>query len=285
MDLKWLLAPEAACGASCQTPQYAKYREYITTRRTYESMNISIPIDAPERAFPGGDAVELFVGAPLWTFGHAEDEYHNFDLSAVTHLVGVTWGFDPSDGGNAARRALMAAAGAWSRASPERRYATLAHHLVTPEDVASRATTAALIRRLFAAAHALGRVPAMFGFKCSDAPWIERREDGRLGVADKRIVKHGDLCYPNVGGRRCDHREFVYDFEIDHTSLPPRTIDSFDDAFEHNASHVVHLRHLPEAYNASAVKSETKQNCPIYFLEEWGPDTGGDFNPSRRRAR
>lgn len=33
-------------------------------------MNISIPLDAPERSLPGGDAVELFVGAPLWTFGH-----------------------------------------------------------------------------------------------------------------------------------------------------------------------------------------------------------------------
>lgn len=135
-----------------------------------------------------------------------EDEYAQFDLSAITHLVGVGWGFHMDDGGNAARRALMAAGHAWSAASPARRYATLARHLITPEDLASRFATSQLIRRFVAAAHALGRVPAMFGFPCAEAKWVTRRVDARLGVYDKRVVKHGELCYPNVGGRQCDHR-------------------------------------------------------------------------------
>lgn len=191
--------------------------------------------------------------------------------------MGVGWGFHPEDGGNAARRALMAAAGAWNKADTSRRYATLARHLVTPEDLETRAKTAALIRRFVAAAHALGRVPAMFGFKCGDAKWVTRRESSRLGVYDKRVVKHGELCYPQVGGRQCDHRQMVYDFEIEYKHLPPRTVERFADAFEHNASFVLHLRHLPDEYDEGAVSDEYKRTCPKYFVpdDQLGRDSFG----------
>lgn len=275
IDPAWLVGPVKACGASCTGPHFEYYLDELQRGYSYKTMNITLPMDAPERALPGGDAVEIFAAAPPWTFGHQEDEYRNFDLSAVTHLVGCDVGFKIHGGSHAGRRALMAASGCWTAAPGDKRYATLSPQLVEPADLATRNATAALIRRFVAAAHELDRMPAMFGFPCDDAAWVEKRNGSRLGVYDLRVVKRGALCYPGVGGSTCNHEQFVFDWEIEHHGLPSRTVDGFHDAFEHPKAAVMHLRHLPpaEGYNESQIKAEFRKNCPHYFSIE-DEDTG-----------
>lgn len=234
-------------------------------------MVLRVPMDAPERSLPGGDAEELFCAAPFWTFGHTDEAVRDFDISALTHLVGCDAGWhggkeDWRGGGHAGRRALMAAAGCWPMAQREKvvrksldygatilenpqmarvRYATLSPHLVRPSSgntighdpgaasadagagigavttvagghaverpgvspVRSKNATTELILRFAAASFALNRTPAMFGFPCDDALWINMGEDSRLGVHEDRVIKHGELCYPGVGGVLCNHNE------------------------------------------------------------------------------
>lgn len=269
---EWIDAAARACGETCATPNFAAHREWLLKNYAVKHMEISVPLDAPERALPGGDAVETFSAAPPWTFGHQEDEYRHFELSAVTHLVGCDLGFRAHGGSHAGRRALMAAAGAWMAAPSDAKYATLAPQLVTRESLATRRALGELIQRFVAAAHELGRVPALFGFECLEAPWVGRLEGARLGVYDLHIVKHGDKCYPGVGGAKCNHRLFVYDFEIEHHGLPFRTVNGWRDAAEHPEAPVMHLRHLPEAFDPAKIKQGFREACPDYFsrLEDDG---------------
>lgn len=261
----WLDEPARACGASCATPNFAALREEWLKGYSYKEMELRIPLDAPERSLPGGDAVEIFAAAPPWTFGHQEDEYRHFEISAVTHLVGCDVGFKAHAGSHSGRRALMAAAGAWTKAPGDAKYATLAHQLVRDEDLATRRAVGELIQRFVAAAHELGRKPAMFGFDCSRAPWVRQRNASRLGVYDLRVVKHGDLCYPGVGGKMCNHLHFVYDFEIEHHGLPSRTVDGWHDAAEHPTAPVMHLRHLPERFEPMKIRGDFRSACVDYF--------------------
>lgn len=270
----WMDEPVRQCGESCATPLFAWQRRQWATGYSYKEMRLSIPLDAPERALPGGDAVETFAAGPPWTFGHQEDEYRQFEISAITHLVGCDVGFRMHGGSHAGRRALMAAAGAWTKAPLDRTYATLAPQLVTKEDLATKKALAGLIQRFVAAAHELDRMPAMFGFECRDAPWVLRRNGSRLGVYDLRVIKHGDLCFAGVGGPKCNHVHFVYIWEIEHHGLPSRTVDGFHDAAHHPTAPVMHLRHLPETFDVSKVKKEFRDNCPDYFERLDEPEEG-----------
>lgn len=114
------------------------------------------------------------------------------------------------------------------------------------------------LRRLFHAAHELGRVPMVFGFPC-DAPWLARGPHALLGVYDHRVVKHGGLCYPAPGGQRCWWDTHVYAFEVPQDTVAPRTLRAFDEARAHGASHEVHLRHLPEL--TQPVNDKLRQDC------------------------
>lgn len=329
-------------GHTCRTPEFRRYiapyllREKPGIRRAFA---LRIPRDTPERQLPGGDTEELFMAAPFWTFGHREDALRDFDISALSHLVGTDAGWlgGPRDGWrnglHAGRRAMMAAAGNWPLAPRERevrrkfvdmgasmpmdaprvpvRYAALSPHLARAASgntigdeplgreaagvpaagdrgiagaagrllgpgqppVRTKNATTHLILRFAAAALALNRTPALFGFPCGDAPWLARDGAARLGVYDLRVVKHGELCYPGVGGQLCGHELVVYDFELGYAGAVPRTVESFDDALSFDPeAPVVQLRHLPERLDAGAIPEQFREVCSNYF--EAGDDEG-----------
>jgi hypothetical protein len=238
-------------------------------------MPLRVPQDAlDEHGKPTPtDIIETFAAAPQWTFGNVQMERYNWPVVAVTHLVAASadWG-DEHEWTHAGRRALMAAAGAWHGAQTFqgtlRKVVTLSSAVVQAElsHDNSKHGVAKLVQRFFAAASALGRLPAMFAVPC-DLPWLERDGMARV-VSDARVVVHGSKCYPATGGQNCWHEVLIYDFELVSYGLASITKHSFEDAIAASDAEHVRLRHLPP--NASdgldTVQHELlKQRCFKFY--------------------
>lgn len=205
------------------------------------------------------------------------------------HLVraarGNTIGDEPGKGAAAAAAGSGEAAGAAAAGST--------HHLhgAGKSPVGTKNATTHLILRFAAAALALNRTPALFGFPCEDALWLKRDEASRLGIYDERVIKKGDLCYPGVGGMLCSDEEVVYDFELEYSGPPPRTVAAFEEAFHFDPEEpVVHLRHLPAKIDSAAIPEEFRKACPNYFEAgedeaQWEErDDAWDSDGGRRRS-
>lgn len=176
----------AWCGAECAdgTPCGAAVARLASA--PFKTLALRIPADAPERHAPGfvDPGVDTFAAGLISTFGSSLAEKAQCGVSAITHLVAASadWG-DEGAWTHVGRRALMAAAGAWMpapMASPggePKRYVSLSSALVQASGTATKAAVGRTLARLFAAAHALGRTPAVFGFECDTpeaAPWLAR---------------------------------------------------------------------------------------------------------------
>lgn len=224
--------------------RWSMFQNYKLKNAQFKSMELRIPADAEPP--PVSKRVEIFAAGLPYTFANSEFEHYGWPVAAVTHLVAATSNWDENGGWtHCGRRALLAAAGVWQTAPEDERYVTLSHSLVQKQDLETKPNFTRLLKRFFDASYRLQRKPALFGFLCSDAPWLKEDDKSRLGVYDTRVVKHDHLCYPAPAGANCWHTAYVYDFELSRNHVAARTLHSFEDASGYENHHVVRLRHLP----------------------------------------